>query len=560
MITENSNGYSAHNKKIGDVAYGVGTNDIMPRGQFEDGTFSPTFDDVTVNGTLTATALSTDSVAPAITAKAGGGQDATLALSKNLNIVTTVATAADSVTLPSAAVGLRITIVNLGANALAVFPYTSDSINDEVADASVTVQPESTVEFNCYTTTLWESNNEAVDVFDALYVTGMIRQGTTGVITAFATGGQASATALTKGINNVSTCATAGDSVKLPSAEQGMYVVVKNSGAAALDIFPASSDSIDALAVNLAVRIQPSSTAIFFAKSTTVWESNVDASFTLSAPSTLKGQLEFLAADSAGNTVTRITNASQAAARTYTIPDAGASASFAMTEGAQTINGAQTYGGLNIEKAATSLTALAGGAQAGTAITSQYNNFTVVATTADSAQLPVAVLGKKIVVRNSAAIAMAVFGQTGDSIDGGSANVSLLIGPKQEVTFEAISGTAWQTDEGSSAQAGSLVTQATSTTTGVTINSKRGIITTYVTTDLAGLAACTFVVTNSAVTATSNIRVYIVDYAGTIVTNGVPIVVGADARGAGSFSIIYYNAHATNALAGQLQLGFEIIN
>lgn len=50
-----------------------------------------------------------------------------------------------------------------------------------------------------------------------------------------------------------------------------------------------------------------------------------------------KGKLEFLAGDSAGNTTTTITNASQAGARTYTIPDAGASAAFVMTAGAQTL-------------------------------------------------------------------------------------------------------------------------------------------------------------------------------------------------------------------------------
>lgn len=57
-----------------------------------------------------------------------------------------------------------------------------------------------------------------------------------------------------------------------------------------------------------------------------------------------KGKIALTAADSAGDTTTTIVNASQAGARTYTIPDAGASASFAMTEGAQTLNGAKTFG------------------------------------------------------------------------------------------------------------------------------------------------------------------------------------------------------------------------
>lgn len=63
-------------------------------------------------------------------------------------------------------------------------------------------------------------------------------------------------------------------------------------------------------------------------------------------PSTAaKGKVALTAADSAGDTTTTIVNASQAGARTYTIPDAGASASFVMTEGAQTVNGNQVFTG-----------------------------------------------------------------------------------------------------------------------------------------------------------------------------------------------------------------------
>lgn len=78
-------------------------------------------------------------------------------------------------------------------------------------------------------------------------------------------------------------------------------------------------------------------------------------------PSTAsKGKIQLAAADSAGDTTTTITNASQAGARTYTIPDAGASASFVMTEGAQTVNGAKTFGSQTIN------TANAGTANTGT--------------------------------------------------------------------------------------------------------------------------------------------------------------------------------------------------
>ncbi len=159
-------------KRITGVLPSIFGTDVVTRVELTGGEFDATFDNLTVNGVLTAGALTADSVAPNITAKAGGGQDASLALSKNLNIVTTCATAGDSVTLPSAVVGLRITIVNLGAAALAVFPYTSDSINDAAADASVTIQPEATITFNCYTTVLWETTNESTNVFDKLYLGG----------------------------------------------------------------------------------------------------------------------------------------------------------------------------------------------------------------------------------------------------------------------------------------------------------------------------------------------------------------------------------------------------
>lgn len=229
-------------------------------------------------------------------------------------------------------------------------------------------------------------------------------------------------------------------------------------------------------------------------------------------------------------------------------------------EGTFDVKGVTTFEAQNVYKATVGKTALAGGAQAGTALTAEFNEFTTVVTTGDSAQLPVGAVGSKVTVKNSAAIAMAVFGQTSDAIDGAAANASFNVGPGQEVTFERTTTTAWQSREGTSLGTISQVTQITSTTTGVAVNSKKGIITTYATTNLAALGACTFTVTNNKITATSNVRVWIVDYAGTILTNGVPVIVGADNRTAGTFDIIYANTHATNALAGVLQIGFEVIN
>lgn len=64
---------------------------------------------------------------------------------------------------------------------------------------------------------------------------------------------------------------------------------------------------------------------------------------------TARGSLRFTAAVSAGDTITTITNASQAGAVTYTIPDAGASAEFVLLTTAQVVAGTLTRADLTQE-------------------------------------------------------------------------------------------------------------------------------------------------------------------------------------------------------------------
>lgn len=66
--------------------------------------------------------FSTVSVQNAITAHAGGGQAAATPVTGQINRVTTVVTAADSVLLPPAVHGLQITVINAAANSLNLFP------------------------------------------------------------------------------------------------------------------------------------------------------------------------------------------------------------------------------------------------------------------------------------------------------------------------------------------------------------------------------------------------------------------------------------------------------
>jgi len=103
------------------------------------------------------------------------------------------------------------------------------------------------------------------------------------------------------------------------------------------------------------------------------------------------------------------------------------------------------------------------------------------------------------------------------------------------------------------------VTQATSPTTGVTLNSPVGVITTVA--DLSSittLTSATFTVTNSFCQATSVVTATLVNYAGTLVTNGIPLITVSNVS-AGAFDIVILNI-GVNALsgAGAAQISFSI--
>lgn len=102
--------------------------------------------------------------------------------------------------------------------------------------------------------------------------TGTIKKSTTDGITAYASGGQGSATALTSDINEVSACASGGDSTKLPAAVAGMEIVVINHGVAAMDLFPVSGDFINEGSVNVATSIAVNATAICYCYVADYWE------------------------------------------------------------------------------------------------------------------------------------------------------------------------------------------------------------------------------------------------------------------------------------------------
>jgi hypothetical protein len=82
-------------------------------------------------------------------------------------------------------------------------------------------------------------------------------------ITAFAGGGQGSATLLTKTNNSVDTVATAADSVKLPLATVGARIRVFNTTATSAQVFGSGTDTINAVATATGVALAAGKNAEF---------------------------------------------------------------------------------------------------------------------------------------------------------------------------------------------------------------------------------------------------------------------------------------------------------
>lgn len=102
----------------------------------------------------------------------------------------------------------------------------------------------------------WRSGNFSVGGF---LVQESIKTG----LTAFAGGGQASATALTGAVNVVSTVGSAGDSVLLPIVPLGAEVTIKNTSANSLNVFPRSGGNIDGASADAAEALAAGVGAIF---------------------------------------------------------------------------------------------------------------------------------------------------------------------------------------------------------------------------------------------------------------------------------------------------------
>ena len=118
----------------------------------------------------------------------------------------------------------------------------------------------------------------AATTITATTVTGNLTGTSTGAIrlpvaTVAAAGStQGDAAALAEGINVVS-AADGTKGVILPTAVAGMVIIVKNTAAGALKIYPATGGAINAVAANGAYSITNLTSSLLVASSTTQWYS-----------------------------------------------------------------------------------------------------------------------------------------------------------------------------------------------------------------------------------------------------------------------------------------------
>ncbi len=229
-----------------------------------------------------------------ITAHAGGGQTSAQQLYAEVNRITTVATAGDSVMLPPAVVnqgvtqqaGLTIFIINHGANNMQVYGNGTDTIDDVATATGVTQMPGSATIYTCTTTGKWYANGLGEGYIGSLltlnYQTNVSAAGTT----------QASGTQLTSQIAVVNTVG-AGAGVNLPglvvsntTQSSGVQVAIINNGANPLLVYPAigaTNDTINGQASTVGVSIFPGTVANFVSAANGVWF--VEAATTKSAVS-----------------------------------------------------------------------------------------------------------------------------------------------------------------------------------------------------------------------------------------------------------------------------------
>ncbi len=225
----------------------------------------------------------------AITAHAGGLITSATALTKEYNVVSVVATAADSVKLPIAYAGAHVVVRNSdSADTLAVFPVAGSTIDAGSASASVSIVAGATVEFWGLSATAWGSSLTMCVASGAGSYSTLAASGTTtlsgaNLTLASVSAGVTAATGSSQGdgvittlATQVTTSAVSGDAQTLPTTAVGRYVFVCNAAASnPIDVFPASGSQINKETANVAISLAAGECMTCIGFSTTRWGCNI---------------------------------------------------------------------------------------------------------------------------------------------------------------------------------------------------------------------------------------------------------------------------------------------
>lgn len=228
----------------------------------------------TADGTgLVLSKLLVEPAANGIVAFAGGGQAGATQLAAEVNRITTVATAADSVKLPAAVAGLTIMLINASANPMQVFGLGADTIDGVAAATGVSHMQSSVVLYVCAVAGQWQTEGLATG-FSGSFQTQSVQDN----MVALAGGAQAG-TAIKSMINRFITVVTAADSAQLPVSAPGIgpITVVNAAAANAMNVFPQVGDAINAIAANGAFSVPAGKTATFTCTSAGRWHSVLSA-------------------------------------------------------------------------------------------------------------------------------------------------------------------------------------------------------------------------------------------------------------------------------------------
>ena len=433
------------------------------------------FNNVGLTGLLTESA--TNNITTGVVQTQAG---ATL-LTAETNRVVTNATAGNGIALPASQAGLTILVINSSALPMQVYGTGTDTVDDVTNTVGVSQMPGSTTIYCSPVVGKWYSEGLGTGYTGSLQTLSY-----TGSITASATQTQGAATALVSSINQVSTVATAGNGVKLPASAPGLSVIIINSGANAMQVYGAGTDTINGVVTTTGISQVPNSQVTFTCVTAGTWTTDSIGTGFSGSLQTLSFT-DSLTANAAGtqgaatlmpsclNRITTVAAAgnsvklpASAAGMTIIATNSGANPMQVYGTSPDTINGVATAtgvsqmqnsvvtytcttagawiaeglgagyaGSLQTLSGLNSITAFSGGGQgSATLLTASINRVTTVGAVGDSVKLPPSAVGMTLVVTNAAASnQMDIYPASTEVINSNSANSALRVNAGSTVSF-----------------------------------------------------------------------------------------------------------------------------